>query len=247
MLIFVYYLPGAPAGERRVWIWSGRSDKLLSVPHSGENWIFSNKVFSLLISLSQGDSRVNMRTARLRLHDLSSARSLFHPTIFLHIVSSYYLPMYSCHSHLAWFADPGQPQVNPILRQLDLISHRITPINWEISSCGCACVQSKSGITFITFHPSAWHIANVSLTWSPNAARPENMPRPNLRSSNLIAPHFNFFWRPLFSTFLLNWVCSKNKLDMLNFSFYHPLPFEKNCCTLISAYTIYIAAVKGLA
>ena len=237
MLIFVYYLPGAPAGERRVWIWSGRSDKLLSVPHSGENWIFSNKVFSLLISLSQGDSRVNMRTARLRLHDLSSARSLFHTTIFLHIVSSYYLPMYSCHSHLAWFADPGQPQVNPILRQLDLISHRITPINWEISSCGCACVQSKSGITFITFHPSAWHIANVSLTWSPNAPRPEKMPRPNLRSSNLIAPRFwshffvastfsqLFYWNHLLEVQLHSFQQQQARY-MLTFGFFHPISFE---------------------
>ena len=237
MLIFVYYLPGAPAGERRVWIWSGRSDKLLSVPHSGENWIFSNKVFSLLISLSQGDSRVNMRTARLRLHDVSSARSLFHPTICLHIVSSYYLPTYSCHSHLAWFADPGQPQVNPILRQLDLISHRITPINWEISSCGCACVQSKSGITFITFHPSAWHIANVSLTWSPNAPRPEKMPRPNLRSSNLIAPRFwshffvastfsqLFYWNHLLEVQLHSFQQQQARY-MLTFGFFHPLSFE---------------------
>ena len=176
-----------------------------------------------------------MRTARLRLHDLSSARSLFHPTIFLHIVSSYYLPMYSCHSHLAWFADPGQPQVNPILRLLDLIyearfnqgsdaplRNMTSMALWGLTSSWRpfvlrteslpliekflvvdvpVCSIYISGITFITFHPSAWHIANVSLTWSPNAPRPEKMPRPNLRSSNLIAPRFwsHFFVASTFS------------------------------------------------
>ena len=36
---------------------------------------------------SLGDSRVNLWTPRLRLHDISSASSLFHPAICLHIVA----------------------------------------------------------------------------------------------------------------------------------------------------------------
>ena len=49
---------GSTAGERRVWIWSRRSDKLLPVQHSGQDWI-SSSVLLIFIFRWQPSQSVN--------------------------------------------------------------------------------------------------------------------------------------------------------------------------------------------